>query len=83
MVTPWCTPVSQVISFPGVQSTVSAALTAAGLARCRCAEVRGRQRSPRADDGEDGGEEGEGEIEEVRMFQGNVLQMHVGGGKEG
>lgn len=58
MVTPWCTLVSQVISSPGVQSTVSAALTAAGLARCLSAEVRGRRRSVRADDGEDGAEEG-------------------------
>ena len=69
-VTPWCTPVSQVISSPGVQSTGSAALTAAGLARCRSAEVRGRQRSDRANDGEDGG--GRGGAEKLKCVRGRL-----------
>lgn len=63
MVIPWCTPVSQVISSPGVQSTESAALTAAGRARCLCAEVRCWQRSAGADDGKGG------EVK-LKMFKG-------------
>lgn len=80
-VTPWCTPVSQVISSRGVRSTGSAALTAAGLARCRSAEVRGGQRSDRANDGEDGG--GEGRCKVVNVFERTMVHLHKGGGKEG
>lgn len=46
---------------------MSAALTAAGLARCLCAEVRDRRRSARADDGEDGGG---GDGVKVKVFEG-------------
>lgn len=68
MATPWCTPVSQVISSLVVQSTVSAALTAAGLAKFLSVEVRGRYRCARSWQGK------------PKMFKGEIVHMHQCGG---